>query len=191
MLEISSNDINPSTDSSGYGVVNMIEDKELIKETVIEAAKLMTVSALTAPKARGVDNIVVRILDRDDELELLAKKMEELSEYYGDFFKRDAQNIRSSKALVLIGCRMATINLKTPSFWKIDADTLHSIVNLGIAIGSAVKTASIHNIDSRVMFSAGVAAQELKLIDADYAFAIPLNVSSKNIYFDRVWPPPK
>jgi uncharacterized ferredoxin-like protein len=169
----------------------MIEDKDLIKETVVEAAKLMAVSALTAPKARGVENIVVRILDRDDELELLAKKMEELSEYYGDFFKRDAQSIRNSKAVVLIGCKVAAINLKTPPFWKIDADTLHSIVNLGIAIGSAVKTASIHNVDNRVMFSAGVAAQELKLIDADYAFAIPLNVSSKNKYFDRAWPPPK
>ncbi|MEM1583923.1 MAG: DUF2148 domain-containing protein [Nitrososphaerota archaeon] len=169
----------------------MTENRDLVKETIVEVAKLMAVSAITAPKARGVDNIVVRILDRDEELESLAKKMEELSEYYGDFFKRDAQNIRASKAVVLIGCKIATLNLRTPPFWKIDADTLHSIINLGIAIGSSVKTASIHNVDNRVMFSAGVAAQELKLIDAEYAFAIPLNVSSKNKYFDRVWPPPK
>lgn len=169
----------------------MIGDKDLVKETVLQVAKLMAVSALTAPKARGVDNIVVKVLERDDELELLAKKMEELSEYYGDFFKRDAQNVRDSKAVVLIGCKMANLSLKTPPFWKIDADTLHSIVNLGIAIGSAVKTASIHNIDNRVMFSVGVAAQELKFIDVDYAFGIPLDVTSKSRYFDRKWPPTK
>ncbi|MEN2975023.1 MAG: DUF2148 domain-containing protein [Candidatus Caldarchaeales archaeon] len=166
-----------------------MEGKEIIRETVLNVAKLMAVSAITAPKSRGVDNIVVKILDRGEELEILAKKLEELSEVYGDFFKRDAQNVRKSLAVVIIGCKIVNMNLKTPSQWRIDADTILSIVNLGIAIGSAVKTSSIHNIDNRIMFSAGVAAQELKMIDADYAFAIPLSVSSKNIYFDRVWPP--
>ncbi|MCX8193038.1 MAG: DUF2148 domain-containing protein [Nitrososphaeria archaeon] len=167
----------------------MSESRELMKEAVLQVAKLMAISAITAPKARGVDNIIVKILSREEEIELLAKKMEELSEIYGDFFKRDAQNIRKSIAVVLIGCKIINVNLKTPPQWKIDAETVHNIVNLGIALGSAVKTSSIHNVDNRIMFSAGVAAQELKMLDVDYAFAIPLNVSSKSIYFDRVWPP--
>ncbi|MCS7125543.1 MAG: DUF2148 domain-containing protein [Aigarchaeota archaeon] len=167
----------------------MSESRELMKEAVLQVAKLMAISAITAPKARGVDNIIVKILSREEEIELLAKKMEELSEIYGDFFKRDAQNIRKSIAVVLIGCKIISVNLKTPPQWKIDAETVHNIVNLGIALGSAVKTSSIHNVDNRIMFSAGVAAQELKMLDVDYAFAIPLNVSSKSIYFDRVWPP--
>jgi uncharacterized ferredoxin-like protein len=61
-------------------------------------------------------------------------------------------------------------------------------VNLGIAIGSAVKTAQILNVDNRVMFSVGVAAQELGLIQADVVYGIPLSATSKNIYFDRKWP---
>lgn len=170
-------------------VLEVPEDRDVIRDTALYVAKLMAVSALTAPKARGIDNIVVKILDREEELELLAKKMEELADSYGDFFKRDASNIRKSLAVVLIGCRMINTNIKTPPSWKIDADVLHNVVNLGIAIGSAVKTASIHNVDNRVMFSAGLAAQELKIIDAEYVFAIPLSVSSKSIYFDRVWPP--
>jgi uncharacterized ferredoxin-like protein len=60
-----------------------------------------------------------------------------------------------------------------------------SVLNLGIAVGSAAKTASLHNVDNRVMFSAGYAAQALKLIDADIVLAIPLSATSKNIYFDR------
>ena len=55
-------------------------------------------------------------------------------------------------------------------------------------MGSAVKTASLLNIDNRIMYSVGVAAVELKLIDADIAYGIPLSARSKNIYFDRVWP---
>jgi uncharacterized ferredoxin-like protein len=45
------------------------------------------------------------------------------------------------------------------------------------------------NVDNRIVFSVGVAAQELGLIDADYVFGVPLSVKPKNIYFDRIWPP--
>ncbi len=166
----------------------LIDEGTAIENGIRYVSELMVIAAKTAPKARGVDNIVIRILDKKDELETLARKMEELSKSFGEFFNRDAQNIRNSKAVILIGCRIVGMGIKTPSRWNIDADTICSIVNLGIAIGSAVKIASINNVDNRVMFSAGVAAQELGYIDADYVFAIPLNVSSKNIYFDRKWP---
>ncbi|ADM27139.1 Protein of unknown function DUF2148 [Ignisphaera aggregans DSM 17230] len=169
-------------------MIVLIDEETAIENGLRHVAELMAIAAKTAPKARGMDNIVIKIVDRREELEALAKKMEDLSKSFGEFFNRDAQNIRNSKAVVLIGCRIVNIGLKTPSRWKIDADTVCSIVNLGIAIGSAVKIASISNVDNRVMFSAGVAAQELGYIDADYVFAIPLNVSSKNIYFDRKWP---
>jgi len=56
---------------------------------------------------------------------------------------------------------------------------------MGIAIGSAVKTASIHNLDNRIMYRAGMIARKLKLIDADYVMGIPLSNASKSIYFDR------
>ncbi|MEM4808813.1 MAG: ferredoxin domain-containing protein, partial [Candidatus Nezhaarchaeales archaeon] len=74
---------------------------------------------------------------------------------------------------------------KAPQSYKYDINLVLSLINLGIAIGSAVKTASIHNVDNRVMYTAGLAAQNLKLIDADVVLAIPLSATSKNIYFDR------
>lgn len=169
----------------------MIEGVDLVRDGVVAVAKLMAISATTAPKARGRENIVVKILDKPEELETLARKMDELAEIYGDFFKRDAENVRRSQAVILIGCKILNLELKSPKNWKIDADTVCSLVNLGIAIGSAVKTASIHNVDNRIMFSIGVAAQEEKMIEAEYVFGIPLSASSKNPYFDRVWPPPK
>jgi uncharacterized ferredoxin-like protein len=167
----------------------VIERSDAIREGVIQVAKLMVLSAVTAPKGRGVDNVLARILDRREELELLAKTMEELSGEYGDVFARDASSVRRSDAVVLIGCRIADFKLKQPKELGVDLNLAMSLVNLGIAVGSAVKTASIHNVDNRIMYTIGVAAKRLGLLDADVILGIPLSATSKNIYFDRVWPP--
>jgi len=153
--------------------------EEVVKESVVQVARLMALSAITAPKARGVDNVVVGVLkDR-------AEAMEKMAEQMGDFFKRDADNIRRSTAVVLIGCKIKNIDVKTSPGYPYDLNFVLNILNLGIAVGSAAKTASLHNVDNRVMFSAGFAAQMLKLIDADVVLAIPLSAMSKSIYFDR------
>jgi Uncharacterized protein containing a ferredoxin domain len=56
---------------------------------------------------------------------------------------------------------------------------------MGIAIGSAVKTASLLNVDNRVMYWVGVVARQMGLIDADVVMGIPLSATGKSIYFDR------
>ncbi len=160
-----------------------------VVEAVKLVANLMALAAKTAPKAKGVDNIVVRVVTDKSLLERIAEKMEELAEYYGDFFRRDAYCLRRSHALVLIGARVVRLGIKTPPDYGVDVDTAMALVNLGIAVGSAAKVASMLNADNRIMFSVGVAAKELKLVDADYVLGIPLSAYSKNIYFDRVWPP--
>lgn len=162
-----------------------------IRNSILTVANIMAISAITAPKARGIDNVVVKVIADEKHIELLANKMEELSKEYGDFFHRDANSVRKSVAVVLIGCKIVRMGLKKPLKWVLDADTVCNLVNLGIAIGSAVKIASMLNVDNRVMFSVGVAAQELGLIEADYVFGIPLSAYPKNIYFDRVWPQQK
>ncbi len=58
-------------------------------------------------------------------------------------------------------------------------------LDLGIALCSAVKLAADLNIDNRMMYTVGVAAKDLKLLDADIIVGIPLSVSGKSPYFDR------
>ncbi len=181
--------LNKTLNYNSRGEPTVITEQDAVKNAVKTAAELMVASAKTAPKARGVDNIVTLVLDSKEELEKLASKMEELAPEYGDFFRRDAQNVRNSLAVILIGCSISSLQLNKPSKWILDPDTVNSLVNLGIAIGSAVKTASLLNIDNRVMFTIGVAAQELGLLKADIVYGIPLSVTGKNIYFDRKWPP--
>jgi len=60
-----------------------------------------------------------------------------------------------------------------------------ALLDLGIAVGSAVKVASDLNVDNRVMFTVGVAARALGYMRADVVIGIPLSATGKNIYFDR------
>ncbi len=166
----------------------MIDRDNIIRDSALIVAKLMAASAVTAPKAKGIDNIVVKILDKKEELEQLAKKMEELAPKYGGFFARDADNVRKSDAIVLIGCKVVDIGVKQPDEIPYDVNVVLAAINLGIAIGSAVKTASIHNVDNRIMYTIGIAAKNMGLIEADIAMGIPLSIKGKNIYFDRKWP---
>ena len=60
------------------------------------------------------------------------------------------------------------------------------MTDLGIAVGSAAKTASIHNVDNRVMYSVGVGALALGWLEGcGVAYGIPLRASGKDIFFDR------
>ena len=58
-------------------------------------------------------------------------------------------------------------------------------MDLGIAVGSAVKTASMLNVDNRIMYRIGVVARKMKLIEGDVVLGIPLSATGKNIFFDR------
>ena len=61
-------------------------------------------------------------------------------------------------------------------------------IDLGIAIGSAAKTASIHSIDCRCQTRSAVAARKLGIIKADIAVALSLSMTHKAIGFDRRMP---
>ena len=61
-------------------------------------------------------------------------------------------------------------------------------IDLGIAVGSAAKTAAIHSIDSRCQTRIAVAARKLGLIKADIAVALSLSLTHKAVGFDRRMP---
>jgi uncharacterized ferredoxin-like protein len=61
-------------------------------------------------------------------------------------------------------------------------------IDLGIAVGSAAKTAAIHSIDCRCQTRVAVAARKLGIITADVAVALSLSMTAKSIGFDRRFP---
>ena len=165
-------------------------------------AELMAISARTAPKSAGKDFVCIKIVEGED-IYKLAKEMYKYGEETGKKnFDRDGENVRNSPYVVLIGIKDAkhlgldcgacgfetcTQRDKTRS---VDVEFVgpqcaFRLLDLGIAIGSAVKTASILNIDNRIIYRIGVAARNIKLVDWDVVMGVPLSATGKNIYFDR------
>jgi uncharacterized ferredoxin-like protein len=145
------------------------EDSE--HEALLQVAKLMVVAARTAPKAQGEDKIKAAVVTGDEKDEL-ANAMELNGR------TRDAKNVRDSGAVVLLG-----VEFGNPAEGWINYRA--KLIDLGIAIGSAVKVASELNVDNRVMRSVGEAALKMGLLKADEIQGIPLSIKGKNIFFDR------
>jgi len=61
-------------------------------------------------------------------------------------------------------------------------------IDLGIAVGSAARTAALLSVDCRCQTRIAVAARKLGLIKADVAVALSLSLTHKNLGFDRTFP---
>jgi len=187
-----------------------LKSKEVEKNAVTMAAALMAATARTAPKARGVDATASLILDGED-LEKLATAMDSKAtkkpDYLSSTLKRDANNVRKSESVLLLGvtghpkkieqpldcgaCGYASCEHLAKARKKLKVKDFNGPIcafqsmDLGIALGSAVKLASELCIDNRMMYTIGVAAKELGLLDSDMIIGIPLSVTGKSPYFDR------
>lgn len=176
-----------------------MEEQQACQEAILAAARQMCAAARTAPKARGMDSVSSMVLTGEDRLRL-ARRMVEIEETQGDctpIFRRDAALVTASTAVVLIGSRRLSRGL-SPCGWcgfgncqamraSGGGHCAYDDIDLGIAVGSAVSLAADLRIDNRVVYSAGVAAEELHLLGADVetTLAILLSASPRNIYFAR------
>lgn len=169
-------------------------------ESVDMIARIILASARTAPKAKGQDEIVTGIAE--DRM-ALADEMTRISRRNkaSAFFARDADNVRDSACVILIGLKFAKpvgLNCGACGFdcASILTQERHAgdyggpvcavrAVDLGIAVGSAAAKAKDLSVDNRVMYTVGVAARNLGLMDAEVIFGLPLSVTGKNIFFDR------
>lgn len=61
-------------------------------------------------------------------------------------------------------------------------------IDLGIAVGSAAKAASLHGVDTRCQTRIAVAARKLGLIQSEVAVALSMTVTHKNPGFDARMP---
>ncbi|MEM2995287.1 MAG: DUF2148 domain-containing protein [Candidatus Bathyarchaeia archaeon] len=182
----------------------IIEGKNGEKEALLQVAELMLVAARTAPKSGGVDDILTAIV-YGEEKDAIANKMEEIGETRkNEGFKRDAKNVKDSEAVVLIGVRgdksfglnCGACGYKNCGEFQEKAKKLgqdfygptciFKALDLGIALGSAVKMAGLLNVDNRIMYRIGTAALMLGMLpEATVIMGIPLSAKGKNIYFDR------
>jgi len=173
-------------------------------EGLLEIARLMMVSARTAPKSGGRDDIEALIIF-GEEKDRIADEMDKIGgERDIKGFSRDGKNTRDSVAVVLIGvegtksfgmncggCGFKTCKEFDAAARKRGLDftapnCVFKLLDLGIALGSAAKTAMDHNADNRIMYRIGTAATRLGLTKkSSVVMGIPISAKGKSIYFDR------
>lgn len=161
-----------------------------------QVANLMAAAARTAPKTRGIDNIHVLILTDADIKKLIPKMLEIAKRDARPSCERDAKNIENVKVCVIIGAKANPAGLNCgfcgvatcDELRKKDGICAYNSMDLGIALSSAAGIASQFHIDNRLMYSIGLASLELGLFDKEVkqVIGIPLSVTGKNIFFDRV-----
>ena len=165
-------------------------------------AQLMAISATTAPKSKGENFVQTKLLKGE-----IIKKLGDAMLAFGERtkkkdFDRDSKNVIQSEAVLLIGIRKANVlGLDCAACGFADCKTMQKqekvsgefvgptcafrLLDMGIALGSAVKTASMLNVDNRIMYRIGVVAREMAIVDWDYVMGIPLSVTGTSIYSDR------
>ncbi|MGC8913661.1 MAG: ferredoxin domain-containing protein [Thermoplasmata archaeon] len=173
----------------------------MIEEYVKRLTEYLMVTAQTAPKGRGEDSLVMKVV-YGEEKEKLAKAMFAMAEKTGKKrYERDGKNVEQSDAVLLIGvkphkamgfdCMACGFGCK--GFDEIGTkigdfegpNCAFKLLDLGIALGSAVKNASIFGLDTRVMYTVGVVAKSEKMLDATVIIGVPVSATAKSPYFDR------
>ncbi|MDR2497521.1 MAG: DUF2148 domain-containing protein [Tannerellaceae bacterium] len=163
------------------------------KEQILQAARQIMAAARTAPKGKGKDIIEICIITDEDIQRISDKLLDMAREMQLPFMERDAANVLRADAILLLGTATHCHGLDCGHCGfpccsdKPDATPCAlNTIDVGIAIGSAAATAADMRLDSRVMFSAGLAAQRLAILgDCRTVMAMPFSVSSKNPFFDR------
>lgn len=179
-----------------------MDNAELIAQSIATVTQMMAIAAITAPKAKGEDFVVVEVL-QGSVLQQLSQAMIAFGEKaHKANFDRDGKNVAKSEAVVLIGLKepntaglncgacgyptCAELLLQEPYEGEFCGPMCaYRLLDMGIAIGSAVKTASLFNVDNRIMYRIGAVARDMGLVDWHFVMGIPLSVTGKSIYFDR------
>ena len=175
-----------------------IISKKAEEAAILNLAYSVCAAARTAPKACGVDHIETAILTGEDKDRVTAE-MRKIGETLGEpgkFFRRDADNVDASGAVVLVGAKYEVRGLgakcklcgfeNCAACEKAGAACVFTAMDLGIALGSAVSLVADNRVDNRLMFTIGQAAASLGLLgEYKMIIGIPLSTAGKSVFYDR------
>jgi len=174
-----------------------------LERAVVHVGRMMALAARTAPKGVGQDYLEIRLVTGND-VDRMGHAMIEKGEAEGKaHFVRDGKSVLRCHAVLLIGlldhpaigldcgacghgdcAGFEAAREEAPPGHFAPACVFRS-QDLGIAVGSAVKTAQIHNVDNRIMYRGAVVGIDLGMIGPGLCLAIPLAAVGKSPFFDR------
>ena len=159
-------------------------------------AELMCLAARTAPKARGIDNLSIVIVRGAAKARVTARMRQIAEQHDAGFFARDAENCDAAPLVVLVGAKLAPLNVPYCAYCGFEncaactaagGRCAFNAGDLGIALGSAATVAAAHHADNRMMFSFGKAAIDVGVLpeEIEIAVGLPLSGTGKSPFFDR------
>jgi uncharacterized ferredoxin-like protein len=181
----------------------IVKEEEIRNEAVKMAAYLMSISARTAPKSKGEDDVEIIFVNGEDK-DGIAEKMIEIGEKGDKGFVRDGESLKKASGVLLIGVNggkplklnCGACGYDCDEFSSIERkqgkdfvgpNCIFKILDLGIAIGSAAKLAAVLSVDNRIMYRIGTIAKMVGIMKADVVIGIPLASMGKNPFFDRIF----
>lgn len=171
----------------------IVNERTNRNERVVAVAMDMLTAARTAPKGKGLDQVEAAVITGDDITALCSVMLDLYRSTNRPVYLRDSENIRQAEAVVVIGIRPVPLGLNcghcgynTCGQRPKQAPCAINSCDVGIALGSAVSVAADRRVDSRIMFSVGMAAERMNILPGcTQVYAIAVSASSKNPFFDR------
>lgn len=172
------------------------EYKEIKNRALSRIIDQMCVCARTAPKTKGQDNTIIKIVHRKEKRSLI-EKMRQLADCdeKKKSLRRDACCIENCEHILIVGIKSSLMGLNCGFCGSPTCEELSekggvcafNSIDLGIALGSAISLAARSHADNRLMYSIGKAALELGILGPEtvQAVGIPLSATGKNPFFDR------
>jgi uncharacterized ferredoxin-like protein len=172
------------------------KEEGFLSDAIGSAARELCLAARTAPKTRGVDLIETAVVDGDDLKSIISEMEKIFASTQREAFRKNAGSLKNCTCAVLIGAKNKTAGLAPCGLCgfkdcddneKSGAVCAFNMMDLGIAIGSAISVAADKRIDNRLMWTIGMAAKNLGVFgkEVKQIIGIPLSATGKNIFFDR------
>ena len=153
-------------------------------------ARLMVVSTMKANREDDSPDLEVTILEKVQR-GILAEELFQMAEQKeDDDYTRVGEHVLNSGGMILVGLNDRTtrgldckacgfsgceelMSVETSDIFE-GANCLFRVLDMGMALGSALRTADMHNVKTEIMPLAGLAAKRLGLSQSRMVLAVSL-----------------
>lgn len=169
-----------------------------MEDSIEMISNLMSISAKTAPKSMGESFLEIISLDKAEK-EILTEEMFQMSdELNDDSYGYEGEIIRDAAKVIIIGLKKhPTLDLDCRACGFKDCDDfaehrvegifegpncVFHLIDIGMAVGSAINTANRHDVRSKISLKGGLAAKNVGISSSNVCIALMIDLSEEKDY---------
>lgn len=169
-----------------------------MEDSIEIISNLMAISAKSAPKSLGESYLEITLLDKAEK-EILTEEMFQMSdELNDDSYGAEGEIIRESAKVIIIGLKEhppLELDCRACGFEDCDdfsenqikgifegPNCVFHLIDMGMAVGSAIDTAHMHDIKSKISLKGGLAAKNVGMSSSKVCVALMIDLSEEKGY---------